>query len=272
METVTTPNVALLYEALVEAQAELKNPKKSEEAKVKSKKTGVEFSYQYTALDEILDQVRPVLQKYGLGIMHLMENTDGRHVLVCRLYHKSGAFIESFFRLPEDVGGPQDLGSWMSYMRRYSVTAILALAGEPDDDAKAAQDAAEDAKAARRQEAREKMAAESRSRHPDPQPTGKLTSAYDGRTLKPGENPLPPEKTEPKEPQAKAKPKAAAAVAIDARLGALCKKAGIAPEQLKAYAVSKGHIPPETDMTKLPESFVAAYIKNWKKIEDAVSN
>ena len=45
-----------LFGALVKAQVELKNPPKNKEG----------YGYKYATLDSIIEQTKPILQKYGL--------------------------------------------------------------------------------------------------------------------------------------------------------------------------------------------------------------
>jgi len=59
---------------------------------------------------------------------------DGdKTILITMLAHTSGQFITSevAIKLQERA---QDLGSWLTYMRRYSLASILGIASDDDDD------------------------------------------------------------------------------------------------------------------------------------------
>lgn len=117
--------------ALVAAQAELTNPKKTSKAN-----TGT-YSYTYADLASILDHIRPVLGKHGLAVTQNVSMEEGRLEVFTTLHHASGEFL-TFGPITGTSGGNwQALGSAVTYARRYALTAALGLAGEEDDDAQA---------------------------------------------------------------------------------------------------------------------------------------
>lgn len=127
-----------LYEALAKAQGETRNPPKDKEAVVKYQRDGNwrEKRYKYSDLSSVIDSSKAVLSKYGLSIIQKTGMVEGRFGLITRLVHESGQFEESFFPLPNPENmQPQQLGSLLTYLRRYSRTAILDVMGEEDDDA-----------------------------------------------------------------------------------------------------------------------------------------
>jgi len=107
-------------------------------------------------------------------------------MLETRLIHSSGQWIGAAYALP-NLADSQDMGSAITYARRYSLCAILGIAGEDDEDGEAAT-AAEQAEAeARRKEAEMRLNAMKAK--------GQMKSAYDGKVLAPGEATLPAERT-----------------------------------------------------------------------------
>lgn len=64
----------------------------------------------------------------------------GAFVLVTRLTHASGQWFESLYPLPSN-GGPQQLGSAITYARRYALAAMLSVVADEDDDGEVAKDA-----------------------------------------------------------------------------------------------------------------------------------
>ncbi len=123
-------NLKELSAALVQAQTEIKNATLN--------KINPHYKSKYADLAEIRDCTIPVLAKHGLGIMQLTAIQDGQVVLITRMIHKSGEFIESVYPLNADPLKPQAMGSAMTYARRYCLAAICGIAAEEDDDANTA--------------------------------------------------------------------------------------------------------------------------------------
>jgi hypothetical protein len=120
---------AKIAAAFVAAQAELTNPPK------KSKANTGTYSYTYADLPAIIDHVRPVLAKHGLGISQDVLMEDGRLLIRTRIIHSSGECLE-FGPLAGSVGGEwQKVGSGITYARRYALAAALGIAADEDDDA-----------------------------------------------------------------------------------------------------------------------------------------
>lgn len=101
--------------------------------------TNPHFGSKYADLNDILTAVRPVLAAEGIALIQVMEDTDTGCYLVTKVL-KGAEVIES--RMPLDVGGkPQELGSRLTYLKRYQVAALLAVAADDDDDGNAANEA-----------------------------------------------------------------------------------------------------------------------------------
>jgi len=131
-------NHSNVHQALAAAQAEFPPIKKERVAKVKSKRTGAEFTYNYANLADLTEQVRPVLGKHGLYVTQPVNEIDAdgklRHNLTTVLAHESGnGEIRSTVPL-HFVGDPQEIGAQWSYMRRYAYESILGIASGADDD------------------------------------------------------------------------------------------------------------------------------------------
>lgn len=89
-------------------------------------------TYKYATLDDTINTVRPLIEKYGLGFTQLL---DGEN-LVTELFHaESGTKITSTAPLGKPTSS-QDMGARITYIRRYTLTSILALSGDEDTDAK----------------------------------------------------------------------------------------------------------------------------------------
>ena len=92
------------------------------------------FKAKYADLAAIFDAARKPLSANGLAIVQ----TIGDGVLHTRLLHTSGQWIASEHPLPMS-GRPQEIGSALTYARRYSLSALIGIAADEDDDANAAQ-------------------------------------------------------------------------------------------------------------------------------------
>lgn len=127
----TSEQINELAAALAKAQAEMKNAKLN--------KVNSHFKNRYADLAEIRDTVTPALSKHGIAVTHGMDAVDGGGlVVVTRLIHSSGQWIESRFPIAYDK--PQTMGSAITYARRYNLSAIANIAADDDDDANAAND------------------------------------------------------------------------------------------------------------------------------------
>lgn len=120
-----------LVEALSVAQSQIKAPIKNKTMKVPGRD-----SYNYADLAAVIDVIREPLGKNGLAITQLIEADDR---LETTLFHKSGQFISSSYPLGT-YSRLQDLGTALTYIRRYSVIAMLSICGEDDQDGKTCDD------------------------------------------------------------------------------------------------------------------------------------
>lgn len=121
-----------LATALAKAQAECQN--------VAMNKSNPHFRSRYADLSAVRDAIVPVFAKHGLSILQAphMDNFEG-FALETRLMHESGAEIVWKFPLPHDINKMQQVGSAITYARRYTLSAIAGIASEEDDDGNAAQ-------------------------------------------------------------------------------------------------------------------------------------
>jgi hypothetical protein len=123
-----------LNAALAKAQGEFPAIAKSKTATVRMKAGGT-YTYTYADLADILAAVRPVLAKHGLALIQRLENSGGQPSIRTELRHTEGAVIAASFPIGSTNGTPQELGSLLTYLRRYALTAMLGIAAEDDNDA-----------------------------------------------------------------------------------------------------------------------------------------
>ncbi len=96
--------------------------------------------YKYAELATILSAVTPVLSANGLAVTQRTDITDRGTVLITDLRHIGGEVISSCLPLHMDGLQPQALGSLLTYLKRYSLTSLLNVAADEDDDAQVAEE------------------------------------------------------------------------------------------------------------------------------------
>jgi hypothetical protein len=125
------PGMSKLAEAMSKAWPELKNATLN--------KVNPHFKSRYADLPAIIDAVREPLAKHGMSFAQTTHMTGDGLVLRTTLLHSSGQSISSEYPLPMMLDKPQQMGSALTYARRYSLAAICGIAADEDDDANAAQ-------------------------------------------------------------------------------------------------------------------------------------
>lgn len=86
----------------------------------------------YADLSSVLVDALPILTKNGLGITQTLQQNGELLFLKTSLIHTSGEFIDSTVGVPQ-MQDPQKLGIWITYLKRYSLMAMLGVATEDDD-------------------------------------------------------------------------------------------------------------------------------------------
>jgi hypothetical protein len=124
--------------ALCKFQAEVKNPSNNA--------TNPMYKSKYSTLDNVINTVKPILSKFGLSyIQSPSTSEDGLHMgTITLLMHESGEWIESdpvvlpAYKLGKDgvkIYDAQAAGIAITYGRRYSLSSLLGVSSEDDDDA-----------------------------------------------------------------------------------------------------------------------------------------
>jgi len=105
---------------------------------VKKDATNPFYKSKYATLDTIWESIRKPLSENGLSIAQTMNLVNDKSVLETTLYHTSGEWISGTQLVNPVKDDPQSLGSAISYARRYSLSAILGVVADEDDDANVA--------------------------------------------------------------------------------------------------------------------------------------
>jgi hypothetical protein len=114
-------SIGKLTTALVKARAAIKHPSRN--------KVNPHFRNRYADLTAVLDAVIPAFTENGLAITQMM---DGKQ-LVTLLSHTSGEYISTTSEIPA-YSNAQQLGSALTYLRRYTVQALAGISADDDDD------------------------------------------------------------------------------------------------------------------------------------------
>ena len=124
--------------ALCKAQAVMTGAKKG--------KTNIYFNSKYADLASVFEAIRDPFFENGLSVTQTIDVTqEGRMILSTVLMHTSGEYLKSSMILPNIVK-PQEIGSAITYYRRYSLMCIAGLPSE-DDDGNAANQAVQNRQA-----------------------------------------------------------------------------------------------------------------------------
>jgi hypothetical protein len=131
-----------LHQSLAKAQAEFKPIRFDSQAQL-----GGGRNYRYASIAAILDGVRPILNKHGILLSQEPSQTEGVVSVTTRLSLGEQS-ISSTLSAPMSRGGFHELGSAITYLRRYGLASMLGVAAEEDEDGHAAQSTAGGSKAA----------------------------------------------------------------------------------------------------------------------------
>lgn len=116
-----------LFTALAKAQAEMQTAGLSAENPY--------FKTRYADLSAVVKASRPALTKHGLSIIQqIITHQDGYTYLHTLLCHMSGQWVESRVRIAPPKSDVQTLGSYITYLRRYSITALCGIVTSDEDD------------------------------------------------------------------------------------------------------------------------------------------
>jgi hypothetical protein len=115
--------------ALAKAQAQMKV--------APFNKVNPHFKTKYADLTAVIDAVRKPLNDNGIAFMQIPENHGGTLCLVTLFMHSSGQCIRGEYPLPANLT-PQQLGSALTYAKRYSLAAMAGISSDEDDDAEGA--------------------------------------------------------------------------------------------------------------------------------------
>lgn len=118
-----------IYSSLIKAQRGFKEIVKNKQA----------YGYEYAPLDTVWKAVKDSLHDNGLCAYSTLEEAEGNLFLLTHLAHEGGEVITSRVLIPQGMQSKklnslQALGSALTYLRRYSLCALLGVQSEDDMD------------------------------------------------------------------------------------------------------------------------------------------
>ena len=128
----------MIYKKIAKIQEELGTMKKSKKG----------YNYMYFDINQLLEQIKPLLKKHNLTLIQPLTILGDRATITTVITDnedmletvdesiKMGKMVQFTTPLP-NVQDPQKMGSAITYMRRYALQSLFALEAE-DDDAESA--------------------------------------------------------------------------------------------------------------------------------------
>jgi hypothetical protein len=136
-----SPSIKELAAALSKSQGEFPPIPKSRSADV-ALKSGGRYKYKYADLADIIGAITPTLAKNGISVSQQIATDIEGMYLETTLMHTSGEWITGRYPLSKRER-PQEMGSEITYARRYTLTSALGIHADEDDDGVAAMAARE---------------------------------------------------------------------------------------------------------------------------------
>lgn len=121
-----------LFVAMAEARKHFGSLNTDAKADVTNKEGKFLYSFKYAPLDVVLEALAPGLHAAGLALMQPFDGDVMYTIVACG---ESSMTIESPLP-PWDT--PQQLGSLLTYLRRYQIKGLFGVADSEDDDGNAA--------------------------------------------------------------------------------------------------------------------------------------
>jgi hypothetical protein len=128
----TSETIGALAPSLIKAQSQMQG--------ITKEGKNPAFRSKYVTLDSILDTLRPILTSNGLMLTQGSQEPQAMQAVTVesRIIHTSGEWIATTVTIPVTKPDAHGLGSALTYGRRYSVSALLAISADEDDDANGA--------------------------------------------------------------------------------------------------------------------------------------
>lgn len=93
------------------------------------------FKSKYADLGAVMEACKEALNNEGIAVLQPPAYTDvtGKHIVETILMHESGEYFAAAMALEVPKSNMQDLGSAISYARRYGLQSLVFIPAEDDD-------------------------------------------------------------------------------------------------------------------------------------------
>lgn len=121
-----TEDIKELVSALAKAQGKMEP--------AKFNRVNPHFKNRYADFTSCMDACRVPLADNGLAVLQYCDTINEKLTLVTTLAHTSGQWIKSYFPLNPKTMDSQSIGSAMTYAKRYSLSAMLGIVSDEEED------------------------------------------------------------------------------------------------------------------------------------------
>jgi len=127
----TSQTVTEIFKALISFQSNKPNIDLNTTVSVKTK-AGGSYTFKYATLSHVLKECQPLLTKNKIGYTHAIDEENN---LITTIIHESGEWLQSVkpLDLPSNSTA-QEVGSFITYYKRYSLLGMLGVIAEDDED------------------------------------------------------------------------------------------------------------------------------------------
>lgn len=124
----TSESITEIAKAMAKFQENVKQPLKDADNPF--------FNSKYVPLENVVESITNEAPKHGLSFVQWALNDEkGRVGVATMLMHESGEFIEfDPVFMDAERNTPQGAGSLITYLKRYSLSAIFGITSDQDDD------------------------------------------------------------------------------------------------------------------------------------------
>ena len=131
-------SISKLMTALAKAQGQIGDIERDRTVKVQSR-SGPGYEFKYATLSAIIKGIKKPLSDNGISYTQVISWNDAdRLYYLTTSLHYENEFISSSCPLILTDGTNQQFGSAATYMKRYTLSALVGVAADEDDDANAA--------------------------------------------------------------------------------------------------------------------------------------
>lgn len=125
---IISETTAKLFSSMIKARTEI-------ESVIKDKNG---YGYKYATLDNVINMLKGVLPKYGLGFAQFPESINGKDGVTTIVMHESGEYMSARYEMEatemKGTNLTQQKGASITYTRRYSLCSVFGIPTEEDTD------------------------------------------------------------------------------------------------------------------------------------------